>query len=162
LEIGADDYLPKPFNFEILEARVHNLIENRNKLRQYFLQADDFSVSDATSNRKDQKFLELAIQTVKANMENSGFGVQELVKEMGISRSLLHKKLNALTNHSATEFINHLKMKRAQQLLRQTEMNISEVAYAVGYNDPKYFSRLFSKYFGQSPTDFLKKEISID
>lgn len=162
LEIGADDYLPKPFNFEILEARVHSLIENRNKLRLYFLQADDFRVTEATSNSKDRKFLELAIQTVKANMENSGFGVQELVKEMGISRSLLHKKLNALTHQSATEFINHLKMKRAQQLLRQTEMNISEVAYAVGYNDPKYFSRLFSKHFGQSPTDFLKKEISID
>ncbi|WPP52112.1 two-component regulator propeller domain-containing protein [Catalinimonas niigatensis] len=162
LEIGADDYLPKPFNFEILEARVQNLIDSRKRLRLHFLQSVDFDVKQATSNSKDQNFLEHAIKTVESQMENSDFGVKDFIKCMGISRSLLHKKLASLTNQSATEFINHLRMKKAQKLLRQNEINISEVAYAVGYNDPKYFSRLFSKHYGQSPTEFLKKEMSLD
>lgn len=155
LEIGADDYLPKPFNFELLEARVQNLMDNRDKLRQQLLKSMDVGSAIVASNAKDQKFLELAIGTVEKHMEDSAFGVKEFVKHMGISRSLLHKKLTALTSQSAAEFINHLRMKEAMKLLRQNEMNISEVAYAVGYNDPKYFSRLFSRQFGCSPKEFL-------
>nr|WKN34096.1 two-component regulator propeller domain-containing protein [Tunicatimonas sp. TK19036] len=157
LEIGADDYLPKPFNFELLEARIQNLLRTRNQLRLYFQQSANFQVSQATTNRKDQRFLEQAIKTVEDHLEDPDFGVQSLVKSMSISRSLLHKKLTALTTQSTTEFINHLRMKRAQELLRQNELNVSEIAYAVGYNDPKYFSRVFNKHVGQSPTEFLKE-----
>jgi AraC-like DNA-binding protein len=95
-------------------------------------------------------------------MENSDFGVKEFVRCMGISRSLLHKKLTSLTNQSAAEFINHLRMKKALPLLKQNELNISEVAYAVGYNDPKYFSRLFSRHYGQPPKEFLKNSVVVD
>lgn len=155
LEIGADDYLPKPFNFELLEARIQNLIESRNKLRLLFLSATEIDISHMASGTKDQKFLEHAIKTVEAHMEDSLFGVKEFVKLMGISRSLLHKKLTALTDQSAAEFINQLRMKKAMQLLKANELNISGIAYSVGYNDPKYFSRLFSRYYGKSPRDFL-------
>jgi YesN/AraC family two-component response regulator len=157
LQIGADDYLPKPFNFDILEAKVQNFIESRRKLRQLFIEATDLNVDDVTTNLKDQKFLEHAINVVELQMENSEFGINDFIKEMGISRSLLHKKLTSLTDQSATEFINHLRMKRAKVLLRANDKNVSEVAYAVGYNDPKYFSRLFTKSFGLSPKDFATK-----
>ncbi|WP_421898656.1 two-component regulator propeller domain-containing protein [Marinoscillum sp.] len=157
LQIGADDYLAKPFNFELLEAKIQNFIESRKKLRHLFLQSADFKVNEATTSTRDQKFLEQAIQTVESHMKNSEFGVKEFVEKMSISRSLLHKKLTHLTNQSAAEFINHLRMKNARHLLRQNQMNISEVAYAVGYNDPKYFTRLFSKHFGQSPKEFLQE-----
>lgn len=155
LEIGADDYLPKPFNFELLEARVQNLVESREKLRGQFSKSPNFVPQQVTVNTRDQKFLEHAIKTVESNLQDSSFGVKEFVKHMGISRSLLHKKLTALTDQSAADFINQLRLKKAMNLLQQNELNISEVAYAVGYNDPKYFSRLFSKQFGQSPKDFM-------
>jgi len=156
LHIGADDYLPKPFNFELLEVKIQNFIETRRKLRHLFLQSSDFHVNEATTNSKDQNFLEKAIEIVEAQLNDSDFGVKEFVEAMGISRSLLHKKLTNLTEQSAAEFINHLRMKKAKVLLRENSMNISEVAYAVGYNDPKYFSRLFSRHFGQSPKDFIE------
>lgn len=159
LQIGADDYLSKPFNFDLLEVRVQNLIDLRNNLRLKFLESADFKVDEATTTIKDRKFLEHTIKLVEDNMENSEFGVKEFVNEVGISRSLLHKKLTGLTGQSAGEFINHLRMKKAQQLLRQNELNISEVAYSVGYNDPKYFTRLFSKYFGQSPKEFQSAQV---
>lgn len=154
LQIGADDYLAKPFNFELLEARVQNLIESRAKLRQLFQDTEEVSPNEVTTNIKDQKFLEHAIQTVEENLTDSDFGARQFVESMGISRSLLHKKLTSITNQSAAEFINHLRMKKAKELLRQNELNVSEVAYAVGYNDPKYFTRLFSKLNDQSPKEF--------
>ncbi|PTB95218.1 hypothetical protein C9994_11475 [Marivirga lumbricoides] len=157
LQTGADEYLAKPFNFELLEARVINLIESRKELRKKFLEVSDFRINDATTNPKDEKFLKHAIKIVEENMEESLFGVKQFVDTMGISRSLLHKKLKKLTDQSAAEFINHLRMKRAKQLLKEGELNVSEVAYAVGYNDPKYFTRLFNKYFGKSPKDFMIK-----
>jgi signal transduction histidine kinase/ligand-binding sensor domain-containing protein/DNA-binding response OmpR family regulator len=155
IQIGADDYLSKPFSFELLEAKIQNFIESRKKLREQFLKSSDLNIAEVTTNSRDQKFLEQALQIVTDNLSNSEFGVKEFVEALGISRSLLHKKLTNLTSQSAAEFINHLRMKKSQDLLREQSMNISEVAYAVGYNDPKYFSRVFSKTFGQSPKDFI-------
>ncbi|MBU2912382.1 two-component regulator propeller domain-containing protein [Reichenbachiella agariperforans] len=154
LQIGADDYLPKPFNFELLEARISNLIESRRKLREQFATEEDVRPAALTQNTKDQKFLEQAITVVEEQMSNSDFSSKDLVTSLGISRSLLHKKLSALTNQSASEFINHFRMKKSKELLKTQELNVSEVAYAVGYNDPKYFSRLFSKYYGHSPKQY--------
>lgn len=155
LELGADDYLAKPFNFDLLEARVQNLIDSRTNLRHQFIKSQDFDVQKATSNSTDEEFLKQAIELVQNRLSNSGFGVQEFVKEMHVSRSFLHKKLTVLTNQSAAEFINCLRMKKAMSLLTTGGGNISEVAYAVGYNDPKYFTRLFTKFYGESPKKYL-------
>ena len=154
LETGADDYLTKPFNFEVLEARISNILETRKKLRLLYVNDEKATIDAYSSNSKDQEFLKYAISLVEDKMSDPNFGVQEFIKEMGISRSLLHKKLTSLINQSASEFINHGRLKKARELLRRHDMNVSEVAYAVGYNDPKYFTRLFSKTFGQSPKDF--------
>lgn len=160
LQIGADDYLPKPFNFELLEARIANLIATRRKLKEQYQQGADIQPKALTQNAKDQKFLEQALRVVEEQLSNSEFGSKDLVTTLGISRSLLHKKLTSLTGQSASEFINHFKMNRSKELLRVGDKNISEVAYAVGYNDPKYFSRLFSKHFGYSPKEYQEKAIS--
>lgn len=161
LEKGADDYLPKPFNFELLEARVRNLIASRKQLRQAFLKQTHLPLKDFAITQRDQKFLEQAIKIVENEMADPAFGVQEFVKMMGVSRSLLHKKLTALTDQSATEFINHLRLKKALHLLQNTDMNISEIAYSVGYNDPKYFSRVFSKQYGESPSEYMNKVLNV-
>lgn len=160
LEKGADDYLPKPFNFELLEARVRNLIESRKQLRKAFLKQTDLPLKEMAITQRDQKFLEQAIKIVEDKMADPAFGVQEFVKKMGVSRSLLHTKLTALTDQSATEFINHLRLKKSLHLLQNTDMNISEIAYSVGYNDPKYFSRVFSKQYGESPSEYVNKTMN--
>lgn len=156
LDKGADDYLTKPFNFALLEARVRNLIESRKHLRQLFLRQGEVDERKLATTVKDQKFLEQAIRIVEDKMADPEFSVKDFVKAIGMSRSLLHQKLTALTDQSATEFINHFRLKKALQLLKNTDKNISEVAYSVGYNDPKYFSRLFSKYYGATPKDYLQ------
>lgn len=156
LDKGADDYLTKPFSFELLEARIRNLIESRSHLRKLFLLQAEVDERKLATTVKDQKFLEQAIKIVENKMADPEFSVKDFVAAIGMSRSLLHQKLTALTDQSATEFINHFRLKKAVQLLKNTDKNISEVAYCVGYNDPKYFSRLFSKYYGATPKDYLQ------
>ena len=94
---------------------------------------------------------------MEVNLDNSDFDVNDFATNMNVSRSFLHKKLTALTDQSATDFINTIRLKKSRELLSSMEYNVSEVAYAVGYNDPKYFSRIFKKQFGQAPSDFLKQ-----
>jgi signal transduction histidine kinase/ligand-binding sensor domain-containing protein/DNA-binding response OmpR family regulator len=155
---GADEYIAKPFSLELLETRIINLIESRKKLREIFNASLRPDPEIIASNPTDQKFLNKAILIVESNMENSEFGVTEFAGSMSVSRTLLHKKLTALTSQSASDFINAIRLKRSQELIVSGEYNISEVAYAVGYNDPKYYSRIFRKYFGISPSDFMKEK----
>ncbi len=154
---GADEYIPKPFNLDLLETRVKNLIESRMLLRQAFYQKQELRAEELTENPIDQKFLKEALTLIERNLDNTEFGVNEFASTMCVSRSLLHKKLSALTDQSATDFINTIRLKKSRELMVSGTYNVSEVAYAVGYNDPKYFSRLFRKHFGISPTDYLKE-----
>lgn len=159
LESGADDYIPKPFNITLLEARARNLIESRKKLKTLFKSTDDLSYKEIASTSTDEKFLKKAYSVVEENIDNPKFDVNYFISYMSVSRSLLHKKLVALTDQSATDFINAIRLKRSLQLLKSKSSNISEVAYSVGFNDPKYFSRLFRKFYGKSPSDFLKQDM---
>lgn len=156
LETGADDYIAKPFNLTILEARIRNLIESRNRLRYLFLNDSEAKASDIAVSSVDEQFLAKAIQVVEEHYTDSEFGVEDFVHKMSVSRSLLHKKLTALTDQSAGDFITSIRLKKASQALRQKTGNISEVAYDVGFNDPKYFSRIFKRRFGVSPRDFMQ------
>lgn len=155
LEIGADDYLPKPFNAKLLLTRINNLINSRKQLRAVYNLSEEVEPSLVTNNQRDQNFLEEATKIVKENIEFSDFKVNEFVRKMGVSRSLLHKKLVALTDLSTSEFINHFRLLRSIELLKEGDYNISEIAYSVGYKDPKYFSRVFSKQYGCSPSQYL-------
>ncbi len=154
---GADEYIPKPFNMELLETRVQNLIDSRKRLRKAFANPDQVSLEEITKNPTDQKFLRKALQHIEKNLDNTEFNVNDFASVMCISRSLLHKKLTALTDQSATDFINTIRLKKARELILSGSYNISEVAYTVGYNDPKYFSRLFKKHFNVSPSEYIKE-----
>jgi len=155
-ETGADDYVPKPFSFELLEARIRNLIESRRKLRKIFSGMQRIVPEDITTNKTDRQFIEKAINLVESNLGNSEFDVSSFAAEMCVSRSFLHKKLTAITDQSATDFINTIRLKKSTELLSSLQYNVSEVAYAVGYNDPKYFSRIFKRQFGKAPSELLK------
>jgi signal transduction histidine kinase/ligand-binding sensor domain-containing protein/DNA-binding response OmpR family regulator len=154
LEAGADDYIPKPFNKTVLEARIQNLIDSRKKLRRTLNDKLATRPNEITTNPADEQFLQRAIRCIEENIRNPDYGVQELIIDLKISRSLLHKKLTAIVGQSATDFITSIRLKRAAYLLSEGLSNISEVAYQVGFNDPKYFSRCFRKQFNKTPSEY--------
>ena len=159
LEAGADAYVVKPFNKQLLVTQIQNLLTNRQLLKNRFKEQWDF-VEEIATTSTDQQFVNRAIKTVEENMSDANFNVSELVKKMTVSRTLLHMKLRELTGQSTSEFIRTIRLKQAAKLLKQGELNVSEVTYQVGFNDPKYFSKSFKSLFGVTPTNFQKGDAS--
>ncbi|GHB58256.1 ATP-binding protein [Persicitalea jodogahamensis] len=158
LELGADDYLIKPFNRAELELRVQNLLKQRELLRQKYSQqmaepAASGGRASATQTL-DEKFLKKAILIVRERSSESSFGIDELCEALNTSRSNLHRKLKALTGQSTTEFIRSIRLYRAAELLKQPGASISEICYAVGFENPAYFSRTFSEQMGVTPSEW--------
>jgi signal transduction histidine kinase/ligand-binding sensor domain-containing protein/DNA-binding response OmpR family regulator len=162
LEIGADDYVFKPFNATILSARMKNLIETRKLLKQRFSKELSITPKEVTVTSPDEKFLTKALEIVEKFMTDSEFNVDRLVEEVGMSRSVFYRKLKNLTGQSANDFIKTMRLKRAAQILRQNKLTISEVSYEVGFNDPQYFSKCFSKQFGLTPSQFVAKSAAMN
>jgi len=155
-EKGADHYITKPFDISELQARVANLIEQRNKLREKFSREIKLQPKDIMIKSKDEEFLIRAIETIEQNISDPEFTVETFQKEMWMSRMQLHRKLKALTEKSTSEFIRSIKMKRAAQLVESKMGSIAEVAYEVGFNDPSYFTKCFRLEFDVSPSEYDK------
>jgi signal transduction histidine kinase/DNA-binding response OmpR family regulator/ligand-binding sensor domain-containing protein len=156
LQIGADDYLVKPFEPKELLARVKNLIELRRLLRERFRASDPLKPGEIAVTSTDDAFLLRAKAIVEMRMGDEKFSVEELATELFMSRSQLHRKLTALTNLSAGDFIRYLRLHRAMDLLKGGTGTISEIAYRVGFTDPSHFSRSFHRQFGITPSESLK------
>jgi AraC-like DNA-binding protein len=153
-DLNADDYITKPFNLHMLEARILNLIEARkNKIDIANGDYSDFKIF--TSNISDEKFMKKAIDVVEKNLANIEFTAEDFADQIGISRSNLHLKLKSLTNQSATEFIRIIRLKKSIELLSSHQYNISEVSYMVGFNSISYFNRCFKQQFGFTPSEYL-------
>jgi DNA-binding response OmpR family regulator len=155
LETGADNYVVKPFKVDELLVRVRNLIETRLKLRERYSRSLKLQPSDVAVNSVDEKFLQRVIAVVEANMSNSSFDVEMFSREVGMSRVQLHRKLTALTDQSASGFTRTFRLKRAACLLEQESGNISEVAFAVGFNSLTYFTKCFKEEYGCAPSEFI-------
>lgn len=150
---GADAYLGKPFNLAELRLQLANLNNLQLKLRaRYQNLAPPQSTKDPALQMEDQ-FLIKARRAVHDHLDDSDFSVEGLCRIMMISRTQLHNKLKALTGRSATSFIRMLRLERARELLRSTDMNVSEIAYEAGFNDPNYFSRCYQYEFGKPPSE---------
>lgn len=156
LTIGADDYVTKPFNMEVLILRMRKLIDlsNKNKLRTRI----DPEPSEIVITSLDEKLVEDAIKYVENNISRPDLSVEELSHELGMSRVHLYKKLLHITGKTPIEFIRIIRLKRAAQLLRESQQNVSEIAYEVGFNNPKYFSKYFKEEFGALPSVYQEKE----
>ena len=159
LEVGADDYIVKPFELKLLQAKIRTLIENRHKLRKLFGSSLITDLRKVTTNSVDNKFLKQSVEIVEKNLMNSEFGVQSLAEQLNISRSLLHKKLTSIVGQSANDFIVSIRLKHSARLILDGNRKISEVAYQVGFNDPKYFTRCFKKHFGKTPSDYMQEQL---
>jgi YesN/AraC family two-component response regulator len=155
MDMGADDYISKPFSIELLKARCENLLENRKMLRQKF-EKDFTGVDDLVKTGADKKFISSVIDVINANLFSQNLNVNMLCQELNISRTLLDKKLKGITGSSPREFIENIKLKQAARLLKDSDMNVSEIAYELGYSSPKYFTLRFKKMFGVTPTDYKK------
>ncbi|MEM7186068.1 MAG: response regulator [Bacteroidota bacterium] len=155
LGTGADAYITKPFNSQLLLGTANNLIENRRLLQQRFAQEVILKPKEISVSSADEKFLERLQVVFDERLTDPEFTAQEFGKEMGVSRMQLHRKLKALTGQSTTEFIRTQRLKLASSLLRENKISISEVGYTVGFNDPSYFAKSFKKVYGVSPTEYV-------
>ncbi len=154
LETGADDYITKPFNLNILEARIWNLLESRQLLRERYRKDITLQPTNVAITSPDEKFLAKVMSFIERNIAESSLSVEELGKEVGMSRVTLYRKIKALTNQTAVEFIRSVRLKRAAQLLEQNKLHVSEVAYMVGFIDIDYFRRCFKDQFGHTPKEY--------
>jgi CheY-like chemotaxis protein/AraC-like DNA-binding protein len=157
LETGADDYVTKPFNPVIMKTRIHNILENRKKLRGYFLnrvrfEPDNQEVAEGSS--MDEAFIEKAIKLVSDNLANESFGVDLLMSDLCMSQSTLYRKLKSLTGLSITGFIRSVRLKKAAQMILNDDVKLSQVAFEVGFNDYKHFRLSFQHQFGCLPSDY--------
>ena len=156
IEIGADAYITKPFNTEILKATVKNLLESRKKLQERFSQEIVLTPKEVSLNSYEEQFLVDLQEVMDNKLVESDFSAENFATALGMSRMQLHRKLKALTGLSTTEFIRSQRLKLAAQLLKKSEINISQVGYAVGFNNHSYFTKCFREQFGVSPSDFAK------
>ena len=152
LEIGADAYLEKPFNMKILNALIVNLLNSRKPITQISKSNID-PKQQVKSN--DENFLSDIVEIIKMNITNSEFSIDLISEKTGLSRSKLFRKLKGLTNMSPVDLVIKIKLNHASELLKNNKtMRISEVAYASGFNDPRYFSTLFKRHYGKAPKEY--------
>lgn len=157
LQTGADDYVTKPFNVDVLVLRIRKLIELSRFHRSNSGMIDP-APSDIVITSLDEKLIEKAIKYVEQNISRTELSVEELSRELGMSRVHLYKRLLQITGKTPIEFIRVIRLKRAAQLLRESQLHVSEVAFEVGFNNPKYFSRYFKDEFGVLPSVYQEKE----
>lgn len=151
---GADAYIAKPFEMKVLEARAKNLIAKRRQKSQSFQKNVEVNIPEMGYSSIDQEFLRQAVLKVEAKLSDIMFDFEHFAADMGTSKSTLHRKLKSLTGMSPGEFIRNVRLKHAAKLLLCNAGNVSEIAYTVGFNDSKYFSRSFKAEFGLTPTEY--------
>lgn len=159
LQLGADDYIEKPFNAELLVVRCNNLIRNRRLLCEKFSQQRDFNTNLLATNPIDQHFLNEVKRILDQNIDKSEFSVTDLAREIGVSRSSLFIKFKSLAGMTPNDFILHYKLKLACVLLKSNpELGIADIAYQLGFSSPHYFSRCFKAQFSVTPASYRKKD----
>ena len=150
-EHGADAYISKPFSLRLLLSRIDNLIQSRKKLSQLFSNSDENDVFEKLSNETDKTFITQLRKIIQDNLDDSELNVERIGDEIGLSRVQLYRKVKALTGHSPVEMLRKARLMRARHLLQTTDKSVSEVAYAVGFSTPSYFSKCYKEEFDLQP-----------
>lgn len=152
---GADSYISKPFSSQLLLARVRNLIDSHRRLKQFFGDRHTLAKEDVCD--MDKNFVEKFKSLLDAKLGDSNLNVEDLGKDMGLSRAQLYRKIKSLTNYSPNELLRIARLKKAASLLASSDMTVAEIGYEVGFSSPSYFTKCYKEQFGESPTDFLKR-----
>jgi len=153
---GADSYISKPFSSQLLLARIRNLIDSHQRLKQFFGDRQTLAKEDICDLDKD--FVEKFKKIIEEKMSDSGLNVEDLGKDMGLSRVQLYRKIKSLTNYAPNELLRMARLKRAASLLASSELTVAEIAYEVGFTSPSYFTKCYKEQFGESPMEFLKRK----
>jgi DNA-binding response OmpR family regulator len=156
IEGGAEDYITKPFDMEIIQAKVRNILKSRNRLQQYFFNAVTLK-PDANMAGEHKEFVERCIAIVEKHLDNPDFNIQTFSREIGMSHPSLYKKVKAISGLTINVFIRYLRLRKAAELLINTDKTIVEVTYITGFNDIKYFREQFYKLFNMNPSEYIKK-----
>ncbi len=154
LNSGADEYITKPFSVNILLSRIKNILQTRENLRKLYARNIIVQPKEITVNNTDELFLEKVLKIVEENIDNPDFTVVNLASETGMSRNTLLLKLKAITGENVNDFITSMRMKRAAQLLLQTNLNVAEIAYMVGFKTPTYFTKCFKDTYEKTPSEY--------
>ena len=157
LEMGADDYITKPFSTPLLAAKITNLLRSRKRLKEYYSVGKEMVPENIAFNVLDEEFLKQAIQIVEDHLADSEFSVDQFSREIGMSRSNLYLKLKAITGESAMDFIKRIRFKKAVELMQSKRYTIAQITYMCGFNSPSYFSTAFKQHYGCMPSEYLAK-----
>ena len=161
LEYGADDYITKPFNPEILKTKIKNVLKSRELISRRYATLSALEPEEFVTEDKDATFLLEIIEFIKANVSNPDLKVDDLSKNAGMSRSPFFKKLKNLTGKTPNDFIRDIRLNQAAKLLLKSDLNITEIAYQTGFTSPKYFRECFKKQFGESPSQYIENKKSL-
>lgn len=157
LQVGADDYIAKPFALSVVTTKIQNMLRTRHRMLERYSKSLEVEPEKITFNAMDEALLKRAVVIVEKNMDNIEFSTDEFAREMNMSRSNLHLKLKAITGESTIDFIRKIRFNEACKLLKDGRYTVSEVSSMVGFNTPSYFATSFKKYFGCLPTEYIKK-----
>ncbi|GGA87758.1 hybrid sensor histidine kinase/response regulator [Flavobacterium palustre] len=157
LEMGADDYITKPFSTQLLALKISNLLRSRKRLKEYYSASQELIPENIAFNTLDEEFLKEAINIVEEHLADSEFTVDVFSKKIGMSRSNLYLKLKAITGESAMDFIKRIRFKKAVELMQSKRYTIAQITYMCGFNSPSYFSTAFKQHYGCMPSEYLDK-----
>jgi DNA-binding response OmpR family regulator len=157
LKAGVNDYITKPFTFDILASRIRNLLTQQKLLQKKFQKQIEVNPAEITVTSVDEKFLKQALAVVEKNMDNPEFSVEDFSSGMHMDRSTLYRKIVSLTGKSPIEFIRSIRLKRAALLLAKSGMTVAEVAYEVGFTNPKKFTKAFKEEFQVTPSQYVAR-----
>ena len=161
LETGADEFVLKPFNMELLRLRVNNILKTKQQWAEKFKTKPTPSSWKELSSKLDKEFLKKSLKTIKKNIDNPNYTVENFALDMGMSRSALFNKIKSITGESTTGFIRTIRIKRSATLIKSGRYSITEVVFMVGFSDPKYFRTCFKKQFNKTPSEYLKSFKSV-
>ena len=155
---GADAFMTKPFQMPLLVSRITNLLKSREQIKQNYIKEDNgIKITALSYTSLDEKFLQNAADLVLANISNEDFHMDDFISDMNVSKSTLYRKLKTLTGMSCSEFVKDMRLKEAARIIREKNVNVSEISYLVGFGQPKYFTYCFKKKFGVSPSEYMRQ-----
>ena len=158
IETGADDYITKPFNMQYLEKRIINILKQRKQLKERFSRDMQAETKELPGSKVDQEFMDKVIRLVEENISDPEFSIDNLLEHFSFGRTVFYKKMKGVSGYSPKDFVRIIRMKKAGNLLLDSNITVAEVSFDVGYNDPEYFSKLFKKHFGETPSEYQKRQ----